>query len=504
MTLQFLALPLLFFAVFKVTPADADVKSETALLHRALTVAGSIGDTESRIETLQEIADAYGAWGEKTEAIAVWNELLKMAGKIENVEHRDALLTDISQGYASAENFPAAIETAGLIIAPYWQALAFIHVAKQSAATGQVAEALQLLAKASEITERIGSGIWRDLALAHAAEAYAKAGKRSMADNLLQQISVSAADDSKAQLIMLHQVMIRYNAIGEWEQALKILSETQIAAPEKMRLARLVATTDVNSGQLEALLAIIQQTNTPRKEDVSKLLAMIEIAHEYISRDEIEKASQILSAAGERAKRPIKDKKYSGYLAKVLIAIAHEYERMKNPIRATYYLSHAMKKISGGHTDRQIELLVSAATTYAELGRTSQAQELVKKLDTVYGETKARFEKNDRALRKNPKGIQQVSSLLKTANIIRKIEDLHYTLKVLGAIGRKYAEDGREEAAASVLAKAVKTVTLEDDARLKASKLIQLSREYARVGQAPTPADLAYIDNIILPAPIAN
>ena len=498
---QFLVLPLLVLAVLKPIPADADVKSETPLLDKALTITESVADSKNRIKPLQEIAVAYGARGKKTEASAVWDELLKAARKIKHAERRDATLLDISQGYASVENFSSALKTAESITSPYWQTLTWTRIARHYVAAGQAAQALQLLPKVIEVAERIKPRSWIGIVLAHVAEIYAQAGEINAANDLLQRIPAEYPTPP----LTWAQIAIRYNAIGEPDQALKILRPLPENSDLRENLIRILANPNATDGQLKEFLKIARSSGSHEENDKALLprsLALIAIAHEYISRGKTREAVRILSAVGKKAKKPSADKHAS---AKALVVVAREYGRVGMEKQAAYYLSHALKKASGVTPDIQAELLGKAAIAYVELGRTTQALDLVKKLDTVYSETKIAIDQTDRAIRNGTKKIrQQITTFLHATNVREKLEDSHYTLKVLGAIGRKHIENGEEEAAAGILAKAARTVKPQDTAQLKASKLVQLSREYARIGQEPAPPELAYLDTITPSARAAN
>jgi tetratricopeptide (TPR) repeat protein len=205
------------------------------LLAQAIEAAKTIRDgwDRTRALALAELADKAAVAGQKDLSSRLLTEALEAAqtrsGQMDYQKY-DAL-SAIAMRYATNGDFPKAIKTTKMIVAPYWEALALARLADKLAEAGQKEPALQILSHAFEPTKALG-GDEKSRALTEIAGVYALTGDKEQASRLLSQALGEARtiEDALMKTWALTEIAREYQKAGQKELSSKLFIEALEAA----------------------------------------------------------------------------------------------------------------------------------------------------------------------------------------------------------------------------------------------------------------------------------
>jgi len=288
---------------------DENERGDLHVLSEVIRLSARINNGEDRT-VLTKVAEKYAQAGEYGKALRLAASLTDHGEEVFNF-HRDSAIENIALLLAKRGEFTRAIKLAESID-DYFKFTALTQIAKEQITQGRNDQAIKLLAKVTppflaEPYEELdfddaGFGAER---LAEAAVAYAAAGKREKAEELLA-IALKRAKRVRKfteRDTALRSVAVSYAEAGMFEQAADAAQPVNFTYLSIMPLAdvAVVLLRQKRNSEVQQVVKMIRDASIEDGPE-SKADSLVEIAGEYLTLGDTEPAAEILSAAFEIAR----------------------------------------------------------------------------------------------------------------------------------------------------------------------------------------------------------
>lgn len=315
---------------------EEDKRNDFGILSKVIAISATLGNGEDG-PIISRVAQKYAEADQYQKAITLANSLARTREDYDNF-HRDDAIANIAVLLAKQGEFARAIKLAESTD-DYFKSEALIQIAKEQIAKAQSDAGVRSLRK---VTSRFLKDPYEELdfddagigarRLARAAVAYARAGYRDKAENLLS-IALDRARrvrKSTEQDQAIREVAQSYAEAGMFDQAVDAAQHANFTyfKIEPLAAVAIEMIRQNRHTEVQKVVAMIREARIDERSE-SKADGLLEIANEYLARREKERAAEIASAAFEIARKaPVNDFQ-PGILQNIAVTLAETGEYIK-------------------------------------------------------------------------------------------------------------------------------------------------------------------------------
>ena len=459
--------------------AQIKAEAEESPLACALLVAGTIGDTNSRANTVAEIATKYADVGQL-------DRVLQILKTTKDKESRNRVLSAMVSKYLNPDHYDLALRIANSVKDSAQKDWALAWIARDAVGHG-------LYDKALEVTHMLEGADSKAEGLIGVAGGCAQAGQKEKVMGILSQALevTKTIEDTSREDWALGQVARGYAAVGQYDQALEVTGKMGEFEEKTETLAE-IARQHMKAGHYDQAITVAHLIADPS----AQYRTLAEIADTYIVsgdkakiRELLAQLLQVANAIQERpllegrigrtflmGRSPIDAMQYRPIKARALAEVAGKYAKLGEKEQAAELLSQAVKAaIAVTDALRKADTLVEIAGGYAELGQFDQALQIVGTIQEAYFK--------GRALVVIAGKYTQADQFDRALQVTEAIEEPGLRSDALAVIVHRYVEAGQYDRALQL------AQTMAND-RVRQGVLADIANGYAKAGQQEEAASL--------------
>jgi lipopolysaccharide biosynthesis regulator YciM len=306
----------------------------------------------NRVDVLTQIAERAIAERRYDAALQVTQAIPQSFG-----DSRNRLFAQIAPGLAQAGEFERALDVAQLQTSePGFQARTLAVVAAQAKLAGRIEQSATLFNQAIQLANPIDYASTKAEVLGAIAQAYLIAGQPEQATQLLTQAitATESITDTSSRSYTLGTISQQLTFANQYRAALQVAQSIPEASERLAKLNEAIEKA-VNAGDFTTVLAVVEKLDNP----VFKTRWLVAIAQRYILSGERTQATPLLNQAFQTA-RTIPG----------------------NESQTVNVRGGENRLIIDDEEDRG-SFLVAIALNYAQIGQTSQAQQVAQTLENA-------------------------------------------------------------------------------------------------------------------------